>query len=234
MKALVLVLGCLLIAAEATIAGSVVEVVEILPSSPNVRLTVLKDGTPQQNATLVVTLQTNDQQVGPALSTNARGRAELRNLAAATYCITATADPKLGAVLCLAVSNAQECKLSEFSLKLVPLPPPPPTLDELLEQAAKSSPQVRTRAFAGIVTDVTGAPISRARLVVYVHPSEKKADVIKLVADGEGRFSVPLNPGSYAAAFQSPGFKTRIVGFEIGPNESQESVPIVLQVGSCL
>jgi hypothetical protein len=194
---------------------------------------VLKDGTPQQNATLVVTLQTNAQEVGPALTTDARGSAELRNLVPGTYCITATADPKLGAIVCVVVSNAHDRKRSEFSLKLVPLPPAPPTLAEQLEQAAKSPPQVRAREFDGIVTDVTGAHIPRAGIVVYVHRSEKKPDLIRLEADEEGRFSVPLNPGSYAAAFQSPGFKTRFVVFEIGPEESKESVPIVLQVGSC-
>jgi hypothetical protein len=194
---------------------------------------VLKDGTPQQNATLVVTLQTNAQEVGPALKTDARGSVELRNLAPGTYCITATVDPKLGADLCLVVSNAHDRKRSEFSLKLAPLPPPPPTLGEQLEQAAKSPPQVRAREFEGIVTDVTGAHIPRAGVVVYVHRSEKKPNLIRLEADDEGRFSVPLNPGSYTAAFQSPGFKTRFVVFEVGPEESQESMPIVLQVGSC-
>jgi hypothetical protein len=233
MRALAAALGCLAIAAEATIACSVVEVVETLPSSPNVRLTVLKDGTPQRNATLVVTLQANAQVVGPALTTDARGSAELRNLTPGTYCITATADPKLGAVLCLVVSNGRERKLSEFSLKLVPLPPPPPSLAEQLEQAAKSPPQVRAREFDGVVTDVNGAHIPRAGVVVYVYHSEKKPNLIRLDADEEGRFSIPLSPGSYAAAFQSPGFKTRFVVFEIGPEQPKESVPIVLQVGSC-
>jgi hypothetical protein len=233
MRALATALGCLAIAAEATIACSVVEVVETLPSSPNVRLTVLKDGTPQQNARLVVTLQTNGQQVGPALSTNARGSAELRNLTPGSYCITATADPKLGAVVCLAVSNAHVSKLSEFSLKLVPVPPPPPTLEELLERSARSSPEVRARAFKGIVTDVTDSPILRAEVIVYAHHSKKRAVLTKSVADGEGRFSVPLNPGSYVAAFQSPGFKTRIISFEIGPEEPQGSASIKLQIGEC-
>jgi hypothetical protein len=233
MRALATALGCLAIAAEATIACSVVEVVETLPSSPNVLLTVLKDGTPQQNATLVATLQSNGQQVGPALSTNARGSAELRNLAPGTYCITAAADAKRGAVLCLVVSNAHDGKRSEFSLKLAPLPPPPPTLEELLERPAKSPPKVRARAFEGIVTDVTGSPILRAEVVVYTHHSKKKAVLTKSVADGAGRFSVPLNPGSYVAAFQSPGFKTRIVSFEIGPEQPQGPVPIMLQIGEC-
>jgi hypothetical protein len=233
MKALAFALAVLLIAAEATIACSVVEVVETLPSSPNVRLTVFKDGIPQQNATLVVALQTSGQEVGPALATDARGRAELQNLTPGTYCISATADSKLGAVLCLVVSSAHHRKRSEFSLQLAPLPPPPPTLAEQLEQASKSPPQVRARAFEGIVTDVAGAPIPRAGLVVYVHRSGRNPSLIRLEADAHGQFSVPLNPGRYAAAFQSPGFQTRLVGFEIAPDESQESVPIVLQIGSC-
>jgi hypothetical protein len=157
----------------------------------------------------------------------------LRNLALGTYCINATADPKLGAVLCLVVSNTHDRKRSEFSLKLAPLPPPPPTLAEQLERAVKSSPQVRARAFEGVVTDVVGAPIPRAGLAVYVHRPGKKPNLIRLEADPMGRFSVPLNPGSYTAAFQSPGFQTRFVDFEVDPDESQDSVPIVLQIGSC-
>jgi hypothetical protein len=228
-----LALGCFLIAAKATIACSVVQVVETLPSSPNVRLTVLRDGTPQQNATLVVTWQTNAQQIGPALTTDARGSAELRSLAPGTYCITATADPRLGADLCLTVSNNHDRKRSEFSLKLMPLPPPPPTLAEQLEQAAKSPPEVHAREFGGIVTDVAGASIRRAGIVVYVERPGEKPSLIRLEADEEGRFSVPLNPGRYTAAFQSSGFKTRFVGFGIGPEGSQGPMPIVLQVGSC-
>lgn len=233
MRALPYILGSLLITANASSACSVVQVVETHPSSPNLRLIVLKDGASQQGVTLVVTLQENAQQVRPTLTTDARGSAELRNLAPGTYCVAATADPRLEADLCLVVSNARNRKRSEFSLKLEPLPPPPPTLTELLEQAAKSPPQVRARDFAGVVTDPSGASISHAGLVVYVHSSEKKPNLIRLEADQDGRFSIPLNPGSYTAAFQSPGFKTRLVGFVIGPDESQESVSIVLQVGSC-
>ncbi len=195
MRTLVPALGCLLVAAKASIACSVVRVVETLPSSPNVRLTVLKDNTPQQNATLVVSLQINAQQVGPPLKTDARGSAELRNLAPGTYCITATADPRLGADLCLVVSKGRDRERSEFSLKLTPLPPPPPTLAE--------------------------------------HRAGKEPILIKLEAGEDGRFFVPLSPGKYTAAFQSPGFTTLLVGFAIGAEESQELAPIVLQVGSC-
>jgi hypothetical protein len=220
-------------APNATIACNVVQVVETRPSSPNVRLTVLKDGIPQQNATLVVTLQMNAQQVGPALRTGSRGTAELRNLAPGTYCVTVTADPRLGADLCLDVLKAHDRKRSDFSLKLAPLPPPPPTLAEQLEEAAKSPPQIRARQFQGVVTDVVGASIRGAGVVVYVPRSGETPSLIRLEADEDGRFSMPLNPGRYAAAFQSSGFKTRFVSFEIGPDESQAIVPIVLQIGSC-
>jgi hypothetical protein len=233
MRALALALGCVLMAPNATIACNVVQVVETRPSSPNVRLTVLKDGIPQQNATLVVTLQMNAQQVGPALRTGSRGTAELRNLAPGTYCVTVTADPRLGTDLCLDVLKAHDRKRSDFSLKLAPLPPPPPTLAEQLEEAAKSPPQIRARQFQGVVTDVVGASIRGAGVVVYVPRSGETPSLIRLEADEDGRFSMPLNPGRYAAAFQSSGFKTRFVSFEIGPDESQAIVPIVLQIGSC-
>ncbi len=233
MRALALPLSCLLVAAKVAFACTVAIEPGTVPSFPNVRLTILKEGTPQRNVSLVVAAQINGQQVRSAFTTDAHGTAELRNLASGTYCITATADPRLGADLCLLVTSGHGRKRSEFSLKLEPLPPPPPTLTELLEQAAKSPPQVRAREFAGIVMDPSGASISHAGLVVYAHRPEKQPNLIKLEADEDGSFSIPLNPGSYTAAFQSPGFRTRLVGFVIGPDESQESKPIVLQIGSC-
>jgi hypothetical protein len=118
-------------------------------------------------------------------------------------------------------------------LKLLLLPPPAPTLAEQLEQTSKSPLQVRARKFEGIVTDVTGASIPHARIVVYVPRSGTELNLIKLEADEQGRFSLPLSPGSYAVAFQSPGFRTLLMGFAIGPDESPELAPIVLQVGSC-
>ena len=108
MRAVLPTLGCLLIAAKVSIACSVVQVVKTLPSSPNVRPNVLKDGTPLQGVTLVVSLQVNAHQVGPPLKTDARGSAELQNLAPGTYCITATTDPRLEADLCLVVSNGHD------------------------------------------------------------------------------------------------------------------------------
>jgi hypothetical protein len=233
MRILAPVLGCLLIAAKATLACSVVEVVETHPSFPNVRLTVLKDGIAQGNATLVVRLQASAQQVGSPLKTDNRGNAELRNLTPGTYCVTVAADPRLGAVLCLVVSKGDDRKRSEFTLKLVSLPPPPPTLAEQLELTSKSPSQLRARRFEGTVTDLTGASIPHTSIVVYVSGSGKESNLIRLEADQDGRFSLPLNPGSYAVAFQSSGFRTRFVGFAIGPEEPPELGPIVLQVGTC-
>jgi hypothetical protein len=236
MRVLALPLCCLLVAPKAMLACSVAIQTETLPSFPNVRLTVLKEGTPQRKVRLVVAAQINGQQVGPAFTTDARGIVELRNLAPGMYCITAIADPRLGAGLCLLVSNGHDRNRSEFSLKLAtlpPPPPPPPTLEEQLKEATKSAPQVRVREFKGTVSDMSGAYISHAGLVVYVHPAEQESNLIRLEADEQGQFSVPLNPGSYTAAFQSPGFRTRYVGFTIGPDASQDSASIVLQVGSC-
>jgi hypothetical protein len=151
MRAVLPTLSCLLIAAKVSIACSVVQVGETLPSSPNVRLNVLKDGTPLRGATLVVSLLVN----------------------------------------------------------------------------------ARAREFEGRVKDVTGPSIPPAKVVVYVLRSGSEPSRISLEADQEGRFSVPLSPGNYSAAFQSPGFRTRFVGFAIGPGEAQRLTPVVPQVGSC-
>jgi hypothetical protein len=226
MRAVLPTLRCLPSVAKVSIACSVV-------SSLNVRLNVLPDGTPLQGVTLVVSLQVNARQVGPPLKTAARGSAELQNLASGTYCITATADPRLGADLCLLVSNGHDHERNEFSWKLVPLPPPPPTLEEQLAQAARLPSQARAREFEGSVTDVTGASISHAKTVVYVLRSGNEPSLISLEAAREGRSSVPLSPGSYSAAFQSPGFRTRFVGFAVGPDEAQKLAPVVQQAGSC-
>ena len=209
MRAVLPTLGCLLIAAKVSIACSVVQVVETLPSSPNVRLNVLKDGTPLQGVTLVVRLQVNTRQAGPPLKTDARGSAELPKLVPGTYCIASTADPRLGADLCLVVSNGHGHERNEFSLKLVPLPPPPPTLEEQLAQA-------RAREFEGSVTEVTGASIPHAKTVVYVLRSGSEPSLISLEADQEGRSSVPLSPGSYSAAFQSPGLGCASSDLQLG------------------
>ena len=233
MRALILALSLVVIAAQATSACSVVEVMDVRPSSSNVQLTVLKNGAPQPNATLVVTFQKDGQQVGPALTTDSAGRAELRNLIVGTYCIAATADETLGAKLCLAVSNARDRKRSDFSLSLAPQSPPPPTFAEQLEQTAKSAPEIRTRVFEGIVTDVAGGHIPHTWIAVYAQHSNERSSIIRLVADQEGRFSAPLNPGLYTAAFQLPGFKTRLLGFEVAPEEPKKAMSIVLHVGSC-
>ena len=233
MRVLVPVLACILSMSNATLACSVVEVVETHPSSSNVRLTVVKNGVPQGNVTLFVRLQVNAQQVGPSLQTDNRGNAELRNLAPGTYCVTAAEDRRLGAVLCLVVSKGNDRKRSEFSLKLVSLPALPPTLEEQLAQAAKSPAEVRARAFEGDVTDLAGASISHAEIVVYALRSGKEPYLIKLKTDGAGHFNVPFGSGNFAAAYSSPGFRTRFMAFTIGSDESRELAPIVLQVGSC-
>jgi len=233
MRAVLPTLGCLLSAAKVSIACSVAQVVETLPSSANVRLDVLPDGTPLQGVTLVVSLQLNARQVGPPPKTDARGSAELQNLAPGTYCITAIADPKLGADLCLVVSNGHDHERNEFSLKLVPLPPPPPTFEEQLAQAAKLPLLARARELEASATDVTAASIPHAKTVVHVLRSGSEPSLISLEADQEGRSSIPLSPGSHSTAFQSPGVRTRFLGFAIGPDEAQKLAPVVLQVGSC-
>jgi hypothetical protein len=203
-----------------------------LPSSRNVRITVLGDGKPKQNAVLVVISQKDGKQVGPTIRTDTRGIVELRDLADGIYCIEATADPGLGAKLCLKVGLWIDSKPTEVGLSLSVQPPPPPTFEERVQGAAALPIEQRAQTFAGVVKDPSGAGIPRADIVIHRRASEGKAETVKLTTDERGRFSAPLTPGSYTAGFQSAGFKTRFIGFEIAPDAPKQDLPIVLDLGT--
>jgi hypothetical protein len=199
------------------------------PSSRNVRITVLRDGKPKQNAVLVVISQKDGKQVGPTIRTDTRGIVEIKDLPDGIYCIEAAVDPRLGAKLCLNVGLLIDSEPTEVGLALSAQPP---TFEERVQGAATSPIEQRAQTFAGVVKDPSGAGIPRAEIVIRRRASEGKVDTVRLTADERGRFSAPLAPGSYTAGFQSPGFKLRFVGFEIAPDAPKQDLPIVLDLGT--
>jgi hypothetical protein len=229
MRAFAIAAACLLSANLAS-GECVVVVDQPQPSSRNVRITVLRDGKPQQNATLILISQKDGKQARPAITTDTRGIVELKDLPNGTYCIEATADPRLGAKLCLNVWEGIDRKPSELALSLSVQPPPPPTFEERVRAAAILPIEQRAQTFVGVVKDLGGGGIPRAEIVIHRRASEGKVDTIKLTTDERGRFSTPLAPGSYTPGFQSPGFKTRFVGFEIVPDAPKQDLPIVLDL----
>jgi hypothetical protein len=220
--------------ATAFACGECVVVAEpSLPSHQNVRLTVLRDGKPRKNVTIAInTWLPGGKQASSTITTNALGIAELKELSSGQYCFTATMDTRLSGAICLDVSKFADATPSQFSLLLSPLPPPPPTLDELAREAEKLPIELRGQAFAGVVKDISGAVIAKSEITVYRRASREVANPVKLSADDYGRFLAPLNPGAYTAVIQSQGFKTRFVGIEIAPEAPKQNMSIVLNIAS--
>jgi hypothetical protein len=178
-----------------------------LSSHQNVRLTVLRDGRPRKNVTIAINTWLPDGKHAPTtITTDALGIAELKELSAGQYCFTATIGKRLSGAICLDVSKFADATPSEFSLLLSPLPPPPPTLDELAREAEKLPIELRGQALEGVVKDIAGAAIAKAELTVYRRASRENANPVKLSADEYGRFLSPLSPGAYTVVIQSQGF----------------------------
>jgi len=132
MRALVPALGCLLVAANASIACSVVRVVETLPSSPTSDSPLFAGQ--YSSAECDACRQFTDKRPTTRATTeDGRSRqcrvAEPGSRHLLHHCHSGS---EVGADLCLVVSKGHDRERSEFSLKLTPLPPTPPTLAEQL------------------------------------------------------------------------------------------------------
>ena len=56
---------------------------------------------------------------------------------------------------------------------------------------------------------------------------------MKLKTDENGHFSAALSPGLYTAVFQSPGFQSQIVLFDLAQTADKRDLRVTLKVGMC-
>ena len=222
--AMVLALTCSGLAADACTI-----VVEARPSSRNARIIVLHDGIPQGNTHLSITVQGQDGL--RELASDPNGTAMLKDLPIGTTCILATSKNNLRADLCLEVSKQSPREISSFNMSLLPGAPPPPSMEDLIRAAEKTLPLERVRKLDGIVQDPSGAVIPNAIVDIYKRGSYPQGLLSKLRTNQEGRFAVSLNPGSYTAIVQMPGFRTDFVIIEISPENQVGEVRKILQIG---
>jgi hypothetical protein len=117
----------------------------------------------------------------------------------------------------LAVSKGKGKNESSFTLNLAIRPPSPPTLEDKIV-AAEAADAARLRQFEGVVVDPSGARIAQTKIDVFKKGSRGTVRAGQTQSDADGRFSVNLPEGSYAAVFSIPGFSIYIVVFEITQN----------------
>jgi hypothetical protein len=206
-----------------------VEVLEIHPSAQKPRITVLKDGAPQQSATLTVFANHGRQKL--TLTTDSRGMAKLPHLRPGIYRIAASTSPTLRADLCLQIAAAHQQNPSAFTIELRVQPPPLPTFEESLAAAEVSPVSVSSRTFSGTVLDRSGTGIPRVFISIYKQSSGVAARPHKIRSDEHGRFSVTPSRGRYTAVFSAPGFAAQFLTFEIARGAAENPVTVKLNFG---
>jgi len=229
MKSLASAFVCLLFAIPAICGHPYVRVAVFQPSTQNALITVILDGQPQKDMKVLVA--TYDRQRQLTLVTDSRGTIRLPDLPAGEYSILASLSPTLWADLYLRISKHHSRKPSSFQMLLVPQPPPPPTFEEQLEAAKKEPLTLHTQIFAGVVKDPAGAMIASVRIAIYKHDLGDNTQPLNFTTDEHGRFSIPLEPGTYTAAFYDAGFSIKFLNFEIAPQAAQQSVEVNLLIG---
>jgi hypothetical protein len=85
----------------------------------------------------------------------------------------------------------------------------------------------------GSVIDPQRSAIVGATILVFKQESSGQALVTETKADERGRFSASLGLGAYTASVKMPGFRTRMITFEIAPSADAKDVEISLNIGSC-
>jgi len=230
MKFLAAAAFCLSCAVFAVAAQVVMVLREAQPSSQNPRLKILSGGKLQPGAILAVFNADGEQKL--SLKADSHGMATLPDLPPGRYCVTASTSPTLRADLCLQIADGHARKPGAFSMEFIVQPPPPPTFQERLEAVEKAPIGLRTHAFSGTVRDPAGAVIPRASVAVYRQGAGDTAHPLKTTADQQGHFSASLAPGKYTAVFESPGFETQFLTFEISPDAVQEDLNVKLNIGA--
>jgi Carboxypeptidase regulatory-like domain len=232
MKGLTMAAGVLL-AATCARPECVVVAPETRPSYQNARAAVTVGGKPAARLRihLEITSFPSGKKSEMQLATDADGAITLTGLRAGQNCLTADAEPRLAATMCLDVTVASHKAPTEFPLALTPLPPPPPTLDEMVKQHEKSPIDITRPAFTGTVTDTAGAGISKADIAVYRRGAATKSNALQLQAGDEGNFTAALDPGTYTAVVKAQGFEMRFVEVEIKQDAPKQDMVINLKIG---
>jgi Carboxypeptidase regulatory-like domain len=192
-------------------------------SSEFPHILVITGGKPQSG----VRVRFNDKygEARATVTTDASGRVSTE-LAPGDYNVVASISEDVSASVVLRVIREHEPTTISIDLTA-----PLDQSQRELRRAESLPIQYHLHTFAGNVIDPSGAAISGA----FIKVLKKGADgtvVVLAKADENGKFSSDLAEGLYVAFVSMPGFRTRIVPFEI-TKAGSGIAQVTLQIGSC-
>jgi Carboxypeptidase regulatory-like domain len=241
MKMLLAAAACLFF--DTLASGECVTVSPIMTTtfqmSPDIVVTASLDGRPARGARIEVRTAFNNPRF--SLVGDERGVATLPVLSPGSYHIVAVTPPQaLGEVylaeITFDVSQNLTNRPSLLNMDLVSANqfwPRDLPVDELFAPIGKPLAVGAVQRFQGSVIDPQGSTIVGATIRVFKQKSSGQALITQTNADERGRFSASLEPGAYTASVQMPGFRTRMITFEIAPSADAKDVEISLNIGSC-
>lgn len=241
MRILTVVAGCFLGASLSY--GYCVAVRPIMTTtfqvSPNIVITASLDGKGARAARIEVLTALNEPRF--SLVADERGVVAVPLLPPGSYHIVAVTPPQsLGEVYLAEINfNVSQNIMNRPSLLNIELMsagqfwPAELPIDEMSAPRGKPLAVGAVQRFQGSVIDPPGSAIVGATIRVFQQASSGQALVTETKADERGRFSASLAPGGYTASVQMPGFRTRMITFEIAPSADAKDVEISLNIGSC-
>ena len=207
---------------------------EFHPAAQKARITVLKDGTAQKDAMLVITRAGGEflsgGPFGLTLKSDSLGAVALPELVPGRYCIIASISTGLSKDLCLEVSNG-DTKDTSFSIELGNKQWASPAFKDALKAEQAAPIEIRLKAFAGIVIDPSGALIPKAQIAIFQRGVDAEWPTRVMASDNDGRFAAKLDAGVYTAILVSQGFVVKHVTFEIAADASGEELRVDLKPG---
>jgi hypothetical protein len=153
-------------------------------------------------------------------TTAARGIARPSQLVPGEYRVVADFR-KADATMFLHVTSSEN--IGRCEIKLDP-PDPSKTLDSVTEPTVS----ITARNFRGVIQDDSGAVLPRANVRVLRRLSDKK-DIMSVLADERGRFSLRLTPGTYFAVVQMGYFRTQVLEVKIS-KDGWDAMKLTMEV----
>jgi hypothetical protein len=203
------IFACAIIASSAR-ATTVVLVSPSCSSSPHVVIAMTQSGKTMAGVHLDLYREIeNGEKPYWTGGSDADGLAKLPELPGGRYRVFADAG-KEGAGMSLLVSGEGQ-KTVRCEMSLLPLAVP-----ETFATLAAGAPQIRLSEFRGVVQDETGAVIPRLKIEVRSKKFLDKGAVAEAQSDQMGQFILHREDGSYLAIFNFPGFRRRVVSFDVG------------------